>query len=112
MARQDFVGISRKSQIEQGCPGIKKSYFWLVSKKAPNNFYYLFTAGRRGVQRGAANYLRWSTHCTTRPKVPSPKVLMISSEMKKSRVGEREGEKVGNELSWKKKRVQQPGVRR
>lgn len=50
----------------------------------------------------ADSYLRWSTHCTTRPKVPSPRVLTISSETKKSRVGEREGEKVGNELSWKK----------
>jgi hypothetical protein len=49
------------------------------------------------------SYLRWSTHCTTRPKVPSPKVLTISSEMKESRVGEREGEKGGNELNWKKK---------
>lgn len=51
----------------------------------------------------ADSYLRWSTHCTTLPKVPSPNVLTISSEMRESRVGEGEGEKVGAELSWKEK---------
>lgn len=103
MAGEAFAGISRTSQTEQGCLGIKISYLWFISKKAPDNPRYLFMATRCGVQRGADSYLRWSTHCTTRPKVPSPKVLTISSEMKKSRVGEREGEKVGNELSSKKK---------
>lgn len=35
MAGKAFAGISRISQKEQGCLGIKKSYLWLINEKKP-----------------------------------------------------------------------------
>lgn len=56
--------------------------------------------GKGKGQGQTVSYLRWSTHCTTRPKVPSPRVLTISSEMRQQGGGEGRRER-GNELRWK-----------